>query len=66
MSLPPWVTDPATHTDLRWARRFTQGVSAAWGSIDRDSRMGTSSAIARPGAPCDVSSHGSTVFGLMT
>ena len=45
---------------------MTHGVSAACGSIDSDSRMGTSSAMARPGAPCAVNSQGSTVFGLIT
>ena len=65
-AITPCVMEPATHTDFRCARRFTHGVSAACGNIDSDSRMGTSNAMARPGAPCAVNSHGNTVFGLMT
>jgi hypothetical protein len=58
-----WPTAPATQTHLRTGRLRTQGTRAAWGSIEPDSRTGTSIAAAAAGAPTVASSQASTVFG---
>ena len=53
---------PAIQTVVRRDRDFTHGVSAACGSIEPDSRTGTSMAMKKPGAPAECSNHGNNVF----
>src|SRR5690625_3105200 len=55
------TTAPATNTRERRRTRSTTGVSSAWGSIEPDSRMGTSSPVNPAGTPRVWKSQGSTV-----
>ena len=57
-----WPHEPMSQARLRFACAVTQGVSAACGSIEPDSRIGTSSEVNAGGTPAAVNNHGSTVF----
>ena len=56
---------PSNQMGLRIARARTQPPRASCGSIDPDSRMGTSSEIMARGAPTAVMTQVSTVLGLL-
>src|SRR5699024_8845110 len=55
---------PVTNTHLRRRTRTTSGVRNACGSIDPDSRIGTSSPTSAAGTPSTWNTHGSTVEAL--
>ena len=57
-----WPHEPTNHTHFRERCDVTQGLSAACGSIEPDSRIGTKNAVNRAGTPAAVNSHGNTVF----
>ena len=57
-----WPSEPITQMRLRERCVVTHGVNAAWGSIEPASRMGTSRAMKKPGAPAACSSQGRTVL----
>ena len=57
-----WPQEPMSQARLRCACAVTQGVSAACGSIEPDSRIGTSSEVKAAGTPAAVKSQGRTVL----
>ncbi|WP_202817127.1 hypothetical protein [Serinicoccus sp. CUA-874] len=61
-----WPPAPTIQTRVRRRCATTHGVRAACGSMDPDSRIGTSSPTSAAGAPTTASSQGSTVLALTT
>jgi hypothetical protein len=61
-----WPAAPVTQIHLRSRWRSTHGARAACGSIEPDSRIGTSRAISEDGAPRETSSQARTVLALTT
>lgn len=58
----PWPTEPSTHRRLRAGWDTTHGVRAACGSMEPDSRKGTSRPVKKPGTPAALNSQGRTVL----
>lgn len=59
-----WIRAPATNTHLRCVARRTIRVRRACGSIEPDSRIGTSTPVSEAGTPRTANSQGRTVDGL--